>query len=71
MLKNDFPKVQKRKSNSVGVINPYNYNFFYTSLCNRSFWRRFYVVALRFGFFCWCRGFCHRTELDPILFLLC
>ena len=23
-----------------------------------------------FGFFCWCRGFCHRTESDLFFFLL-
>ena len=38
--------------------------------CNRSFWWRFYVFATLFGFFCRCRGFCHRTESDLILFLL-
>ena len=30
----------------------------------------FYVVTLLFGFFCRCRGFCHRTESDLFLFLL-
>ena len=30
----------------------------------------FYVVKLLFGFFCGCRGFCHRTESDLFLFLL-
>ena len=30
-----------------------------------------YVVTLFFGFFCGCRGFCHRTESDLFLFLLC
>ena len=40
------------------------------SLCNQSFWWRFYVVTLVFGFFCGCRGFCHRTESDLFLFLL-
>ena len=29
----------------------------------------FCVVTLFFGFFCWCRGFCHRTESDIFLFL--
>ena len=28
----------------------------------------FYVVTLLFGFFCGCRGFCHRTESDLFLF---
>ena len=28
------------------------------------------VVTLPFWHFCWCRGFCHRTESDPFLFLL-
>ena len=39
------------------------------SLCNGSFWWRFCVVMLLFGFFCRCRGFCHRTESDLFLFL--
>ena len=30
---------------------------------------RFCVVTLLFGFFCGCRGFCHRTESDLFLFL--
>ena len=29
------------------------------------------VVPLPFWNFCWCRGFCHRTESDPFLLLLC
>ena len=29
----------------------------------------FYVVMLLFGFFCGCRGFCHRTESDLFPFL--
>ena len=28
------------------------------------------VVTLPFGHFCWCTGFCHRTESDLFLFLL-
>ena len=28
----------------------------------------FFVVTLLFGFFCRCRGFCHRTESDLYLF---
>ena len=28
------------------------------------------VVTLPFWHFCWCRGFCHRTESDIFLFLL-
>ena len=28
------------------------------------------VVTLPFWHFCWCRGFCHRTELDLFLFLI-
>ena len=39
------------------------------SLCNRSFWWYFCVVTLLFGFFCQCRGFCHRTESDLFLLL--
>ena len=27
------------------------------------------VVTLPFWHFCWCRGFCHRTESDLFLFL--
>ena len=30
----------------------------------------FYVVTMFFGFFHGCRGFCHRTESDPFLFLM-
>ena len=30
-----------------------------------------YVVTLPFWHFCWCMGFCHRTESDLFLFLLC
>ena len=29
------------------------------------------VVRLPFWHFCWCRGFCHRTESDLFLFLFC
>ena len=29
-----------------------------------------WVVALPFWHFCWCRGFCHRTESDLFLFLM-
>ena len=39
------------------------------SLCNRSFWWRFYVVTLLFGFFSGCRVFFHMTESDLFLFL--
>ena len=39
-------------------------------MCNRSFWWRFCVVTLLFGFFCRCRGFCLRTESYLVLFLL-
>ena len=28
------------------------------------------VVTLPFWHFCWCRGFCHRTESDLFLFLM-
>ena len=28
------------------------------------------VVTLPFRHFCWCRGFCHRTESDLFLFLV-
>ena len=28
------------------------------------------VVTLPFWHFCWCRGFCHRTESDLFLFLV-
>ena len=30
----------------------------------------FVFVTLPFWHFCWCRGFCHRTESDLFLFLL-
>ena len=29
------------------------------------------VVTLLFGFFCRCKGFCHRAESDLFLFSLC
>ena len=29
-----------------------------------------YVVTLPFWHFCWCMGFCHRTESDLFLFFL-
>ena len=29
-----------------------------------------FVVALPFWHFCWCRGFCHRTGSDLLLFVL-
>ena len=38
------------------------------SLCNQSFGGVFYVVTMLLGFFCGCRGFCHRTESDLFLF---
>ena len=28
------------------------------------------VVTLPFGHFCWCRGFCHRTGSDLLLFVI-
>ena len=30
----------------------------------------FYVVTILFGFFCWCRDFCHRPESDLFVFLI-
>ena len=43
------------------------------SVCNRCVIKLFCcvvsVVTLPFGHFCWCRGFCHRTESDLFLFL--
>ena len=50
-----------RYSNWLSLVGP-------QSLCNRSFWWRFCVVVSIFGFFCGCRGFCHRTESDLFLF---
>ena len=44
------------------------------SVCNRCVIEVFggvlCVVTLLFGYFCQCRGFCHRTESDLFLFLL-
>ena len=37
---------------------------------NRGFWWRFLGCYVAFLFFCECRGFCHRTEWDLILFPL-
>ena len=43
------------------------------SVCNRCLIELFCgvvcVVTLPFWHFCWCRGFCHRTESDLFLFL--
>ena len=43
------------------------------SVCNRCVIELFcdvvYVVILPFWQFCWCRGFCHRTESDLFFFL--
>ena len=43
------------------------------SVCNRCVIELFCgvvcVVTLPFWHFCWCRGFCHRTESDLFLFL--
>ena len=36
----------------------------------QGFWWRFCVVMLIFGFFCGCRGFCHKTESDLFFFVL-
>ena len=52
---------------SLAFIRRIIYEFF--TIFNRSFWWRFCVVTLVFGFFCQCRGFCHRTESDLFLFL--
>ena len=44
------------------------------SVCNRCVIEGFggvFVVTTLFGFFFGCRGFCHRTESDLFLFLLC
>ena len=58
-----------------------NVNPYFTSLLNHlylmsvslsntiKYWWRFCVVTLLFGFFCRCRGFCHRTESDRFLLL--
>ena len=44
------------------------------SVCNRCvielFWCVFCFVTLPFWHFCWCRGFCHRTESDLFLYVL-
>ena len=33
------------------------------------FWWRFYVVTMFLGYFCGCRGVCHRTESDLFIFV--
>ena len=44
------------------------------SVCNRCLIELFCgvvcVVTLPFWHFCWCRGFCHRTESDLLLYVL-
>ena len=56
----------------VAIITPTDRPVGLQSLCNRIFWLRFCVVALLFGLFRGCRGFCHtgRTESDLFLFLI-
>ena len=55
--------------NTVACCTP-EYKGNVCMLCNRSFWWRFCVFTLIFGFFCGCRGFCYRTESGLFLFLL-
>ena len=56
----------------LGSHKPFNTHKLVKSVhnrCYRSFWWRFCVLTLLFGFFfSGCRGFCHRTELDLFLF---
>ena len=59
-----------RPSDSLSVGPQVFHIFQEHALCNRSFWWRFCVVTLLIGFFCQCRGFCHRTESDLFHFLL-
>ena len=70
-------------SGTVGPVNQVNYNSWVAvvtptdhpkSVRNRCVIGLFCgvvcVVTLPFWHFCWCRGFCHRTESDLFLFLL-
>ena len=55
--------LQYRHGGTVAILGTVNSILwvFYGVVC---------VVALPFWHFCWCRGFCRRTELDLFLFLL-
>ena len=56
----------------VAVVTPTDHP---KSVRNRCVFEVFHgvlcVVTLLFGFFCRYRGFCHRTESDLFLFVLC
>ena len=70
-------------SGKVGPVNQVNHTSWVAivtptdrpkSVLNRSvidlFVALFVLSFLPFLLFCWCRGFCHRTESDLFLFLL-
>ena len=70
------------RSGKVGPVNQVNHTSWVAvvtptdrpkSVCNRCVIELFCgvvcVVTLPFWHFCWCRGFCHRTESDLFLFL--
>ena len=60
------PSVESRQTNlSLGWYNVISLSRLPPRLV---FWWRFCVVTLILGFFCRCRGFCHRTESDLFLF---
>ena len=61
MVDEDNRKEIPRNTRILGILC-------YHWLCNLSFWWRFSVVTLLFGFFCGYGDFCHMTESDLFLF---
>ena len=55
------------KENKVVFVTPTDRP--QSSWCYQSFWWRFCVVTVLFGFVCGCRSFCHGTESDLFVFL--
>ena len=57
----------------VNQVNHTSWLYRPKSVCNRCLIDLFcgvvWVVTLPFWHFCWCRGFCHRTGSDPLLFV--
>ena len=69
-------------SGKVGSVNQVNHTSWVTVVTStdrpKSFRNRYVIelfcgvgcVSLSFWHFCWCGGFCHRTESDLFLFLI-
>ena len=54
----------------MAIVTPTDHPTSFRNRCVIEFWWRFCVVTLLFGFFCWCKGICNRTESDLFLFLI-